>query len=128
MDAVFHALAHRARRRMLDILTATPGLSVGDVSDRFEISRVAVMKHLRALEAAGLVISKAEGRTRRLFANVAPIQMIHDRWTSEYSRFWARRVTDVKYALEQGLGQGDAGTVGGGETDDSDANDQGTST
>jgi DNA-binding transcriptional ArsR family regulator len=60
------------------------------------------MKHLRVLEDAGLVISKREGRSRRLYFNAVPIQMIYDRWTTEYSSLWARRLTDLKYRVEMG--------------------------
>lgn len=103
MDRVFQALAHADRRRMLDILKAEPGASVGTVAGRFGMSRVAVMKHLKVLEDAGLLIRKADekdGRSRRLFFNAAPIQMVYDRWTTEYSRYWAPKVTGIKYAVE----------------------------
>lgn len=85
---------------MLDLINASPGCSVNDVAAHFEFSRIAVMKHLRVLEAAGLVHSEKEGRTRRLYFNAAPIQMIYDRWTSQYSRYWASRMTRIKYAVE----------------------------
>jgi predicted transcriptional regulator len=100
MDAIFQALAHAARRRMLDLINASPGCSVNDVAAHFEFSRIAVMKHLRVLEAAGLVHSEKAGRTRRLYFNAAPIQMICDRWTTQYSRYWASRMTRIKYAVE----------------------------
>lgn len=100
MDAIFQALGHAARRRMLDVINASPGCSVNDVAAHFEISRIAVMKHLRVLEEAGLVHSEKAGRTRRLYFNAAPIQMIYDRWTTQYSRYWASRMTRIKYAVE----------------------------
>jgi DNA-binding transcriptional ArsR family regulator len=100
MDALFQALGHAARRRMLDIVKASPGCSVNDVADHFPISRIAVMKHLRVLEEAGLLHSEKHGRTRQLRFNAAPIQMIYDRWTTEFSRYWASRLTRIKYAVE----------------------------
>ena len=100
MDTIFQALGHAARRRMLDVINASPGCSVNDVAAHFEISRIAVMKHLRVLEAAGLMHSEKVGRTRRLYFNAAPIQMIYDRWTTQYSRYWASRMTRIKYAVE----------------------------
>lgn len=100
MDVIFQALGHAARRRMLDVINASPGCSVNDVAAHFEISRIAVMKHLRVLEQAGLVHSEKTGRTRRLYFNAAPIQMIYDRWTTQYSRYWASRMTRIKYAVE----------------------------
>jgi len=100
MDLVFGALAHPARRYMLDLLVQSPGMSVSALASHFEISRVAVMKHLQALEAAELVISEKDGRVRRLHFNPMPIQRIHDRWTSEYSRFWAGHLADLQARVE----------------------------
>ena len=100
MDAVFQALAHESRRRMLDIVKDEPGIGVGALAAAFDVSRIAVMKHLAVLEEANLVISEKDGRTRRLYFNAAPIQMIHDRWTTEYSAYWAGRMTQIKYLAE----------------------------
>lgn len=101
MDAVFQALASATRREMLDIVRNDPGLSVGAVAQRFDVSRVAVMRHLSVLEEAGLIISDKRGRTRHLYMNAVPIQMIHDRWSSEYSGLWAGRMLDIKHLAEQ---------------------------
>ena len=100
MDSVFHALAHAHRRKMLDVLKAMPGCSVNDVCKYFEISRIAVMKHLAVLEEANLVIAEKTGRTKSLYFNAATIQLIYDRWTTEYSKFWASHVTDIKFKAE----------------------------
>jgi predicted transcriptional regulator len=100
MDNLFHALASTVRREILDIVKASPGCSVLHVCQYFDVTRIAIMKHLRVLEDAGLVISEKRGRTRHLYFNAAPIQAIHDRWTSEYSALWAGRLTDFKHALE----------------------------
>ena len=105
MDLVFKALASPVRRRILDIVRDSPGCSVQDVCAHFEMSRIAVMKHLGVLETARLVLSEKEGRTRRLRANVVPIQQI---WTTEYSALWARHLTGIKYRVEA---QGDGGSV-----------------
>jgi predicted transcriptional regulator len=101
MDALFSALAHRHRRRILDLVKNNPGCSVGDVSGHFDISRVAVMKHLRVLEQGGLLVSEKRGRTRELYVNTVPIQMIYDRWTTEYSGMWSERLTRLKYRIEE---------------------------
>lgn len=100
MDAVFRALASEPRRRMLDIVKNRPGCNVNDVSAAFDMSRIAVMKHLRQLEEAELILSRKEGRDRRLYHNAVPIQMIYDRWTTEYSALWAGRMTAIKYRVE----------------------------
>jgi DNA-binding transcriptional ArsR family regulator len=100
LDAVFHALAHPARRQLLDLVRAAPGCNVNDVCRPFALSRIAVMKHLRVLEEAGLLISRKSGRSRELYFNVVPIQQIYERWTSEYGALWARRLLDLKQRVE----------------------------
>ncbi len=100
MDAVFAALASEPRRRILDILKKEPGANVNRVCEFFDIGRVAVMKHLAALEHANLVVSEKAGRERRLWFNPVPIHMIYDRWTTEFSDYWAGRLARVKYTLE----------------------------
>ena len=101
MDAVFQALAHSDRRRMLDHVKRHPGCSVSEVAAGFDVTRIAVMRHLTVLEEAGLLISEKRGRTRHLYLNIVPIQAIHDRWTSEYAALWAGRVLDIKHLAEQ---------------------------
>lgn len=100
MDAVFHALAHSARRSILDYVRAAPGLTVGALASNFDVSRIAVMNHLAVLEKAGLIISEKDGRARKLYLNAMPIQDIHERWTDIYSAHWAERVNVIKHAAE----------------------------
>jgi DNA-binding transcriptional ArsR family regulator len=100
-DLVFAALAHAARRHILDLLVMRPGMPVKAVASHFEISRIAVMKHLAALEAAGLIISEKDGRERRLYFNPVPIQQIYDRWTDQYSSFWAGRLVDIQTRVQE---------------------------
>lgn len=69
------------------------------------MSRIGVMKHLDLLVESGLVVSRKQGRTRQLFFNAAPIQMIYDRWTDEYSSFWVTQAVDLKYEVESSLAQ-----------------------
>ena len=99
-NAVFAALASFTRRQILDLLTAHPGLTVKAVASHFPVSRIAVMKHLATLEAADLIISRKNGRERRLYFNPVPIQQIYDRWTDQYSSFWASRMTDIRARVE----------------------------
>ena len=100
MDAVFAALALEGRRRILDILKKEPGCNVNRVCEFFDIGRIAVMKHLDVLEGANLVISEKVGRERQLYFNPVPIHMIYDRWTTEFSAYWAGRLAQMKYRLE----------------------------
>jgi predicted transcriptional regulator len=97
---VFAALASEPRRRILDILKKDPGCNVNHVCGHFGIGRIAVMKHLAALEGANLVISEKDGRQRHLWFNPVPIHMIYDRWTTEFSDYWAGRLARMKYRLE----------------------------
>ena len=102
LDAVFVALASQPRRHILDILAARPGSTVNQVAEQFEMSRVGVLKHINVLEDAGLVVSEKIGRERPLYFNPVPLQLIHERWSSDYGRFWAARLTQLKYAVEEG--------------------------
>lgn len=100
MERVFRALADRNRRRILDIVKSEPGLSVSGLADHFNFSRFAVMKHLRVLEGAGLLTLRKDGRQKKIYLNAIPIQMIYDRWLSDFSRHWAGGLTRLKYTLE----------------------------
>ncbi len=100
MNAVFSALAHETRRRILDLLRQKPGAGVGEIAMEFDVSRIAIMKHLAVLEEANLIVSQKDGRTRRLYFNAAPIRMIYDRWTDDYSGYWAGEITRLKYLAE----------------------------
>jgi predicted transcriptional regulator len=100
MDQLFQALGNESRRRILDIVKEDPGIGVGALASQFDVSRIAVMKHLAVLEQANLVTSEKEGRVRRLYFNAVPIQMIHERWTTEYSAYWAGQATRIKYLAE----------------------------
>ena len=100
MDKVFQALASAPRREILDIVRDQPGCSVMHVCKYFDVSRIAVMKHLNVLEKAGLLISEKQGRTRCLYFNAIPIQMIYERWTTEFGTLWAGRLTEFKRRAE----------------------------
>lgn len=101
VDSLLAALAHSGRRRMLDLLIAHPGMSVKALASHFEMSRVGVLKHVQTLEEVELVLSCKEGRVRHLFFNPVPIQLLHDRWTDKYSRFWSERMVDIKARVER---------------------------
>jgi len=100
MDAIFQALANENRRRILDLVKASPGITVGKLAAEFDVSRVAVMKHLRVLEDSDLLVSEKDGRSRRFYFNAVPIQLIYDRWTTEYNAYWSGSLTRLKYAAE----------------------------
>jgi DNA-binding transcriptional ArsR family regulator len=101
MDEVFKALADRNRRKMLDMVRDNPGMNVNELAEHFEFSRYAVMKHLKILEAAKLLLPKREWKEKKLYLNAIPIREIHDRWISKYSGEWASRLTKLKNDLEK---------------------------
>jgi DNA-binding transcriptional ArsR family regulator len=100
MDRVFAALSHTSRREMLDHLRDTPGLSVGELASRFDVTRIAVMNHLKVLQEAQLVISEKDGRSRRLYLNAVPMQAIYERWTDTFSAHWLDRMSLIKNVAE----------------------------
>ncbi|MEM9661162.1 MAG: metalloregulator ArsR/SmtB family transcription factor [Planctomycetota bacterium] len=104
LDDLFGALSHADRRRMLDLLTSHPGLTVGALASHFPISRVAVIKHLARLERADLVIGERVGRERRLYFNPMPMRMVYDRWTDQYTRFFGERPADIRARVEAASG------------------------
>ena len=103
-DDVFRGLADPSRRRILDLLKGEPGMNLTELSAHFEFSRFAVMKHLKSLERANLVVSRRVGRERQLYVNAVPLQAIYDRWISQYGAVLARRITSLKRELEQETG------------------------
>lgn len=100
MDAVFKALADPTRRGLLDELFREDGQTLSALEARFEITRFAVMKHLRLLEAAGLVVTRRRGREKLHFLNPVPIRLVHDRWVSKYAEPWAAGLSALKSGLE----------------------------
>ena len=102
LDATFFALSSNFRRRILDLLKREGGCNVNHVCAFFadEVGRHAVMKHLAALERGGLLITARDGRDKRLWFDPTPLQLIHERWTTEYSAYWAARLTRLKYDAE----------------------------
>jgi len=101
MDAVFRALADPTRRSLLDTLYEEDGQTLSALERRLPMTRIGVMKHLRVLEAAGLVTTKRRGREKLHFLNPVPIRLVHDRWVSKYAEPWAATLTGLKRRLEK---------------------------
>jgi DNA-binding transcriptional ArsR family regulator len=101
MDAVFKALGDPTRRRLLDMLFRRDGQTLGQLERRLAMTRFGVMKHLRVLEEAGLVVTKRRGREKLHFLNAVPIRQIHDRWIDKYSAPVAAMLTGLKTAIEE---------------------------
>ena len=100
MDKVFRALADPTSRRLLDELFREDGQTLSALEARFKMSRFGVMKHLKLLEEAGLVVAKRRGREKLHFLNPVPIRLVHDRWVSKYAEPWAAALSRLKNTLE----------------------------
>src|SRR5579862_1928730 len=103
MDDVFRALADPTRRSLLDELYAEDGQTLTALEERLPMTRFGVMKHLRVLEAAGLVTTRRRGREKLHFLNAVPIRLVHDRWVSKYAEPWAAGLSDIKQRLESSM-------------------------
>jgi len=101
MDDVFKALADPTRRALLDLLFEEDGQTLTALERRLPMSRFGVMKHLKVLEEAHLVVTRRRGREKLHFLNPVPIRLIHDRWVSKYAEPWAAALTDIKRELEE---------------------------
>lgn len=101
MELAFKALADPSRRSLLDRLFERDGQTLGQLCDRAEMTRFGVMKHLRLLEAAGLVTTRRVGRVKFHYLNPVPIRLIHDRWISKYAAPWVGALGALKRQLEE---------------------------
>ncbi len=101
MDDVFKALADPTRRGLLDELFKADGQSLSALEQRLPMTRFGVMKHLKVLEEAGLVVTKRRGREKLHFLNPVPIRLVHDRWVSKYAEPWAAALSGLKKSLEE---------------------------
>jgi DNA-binding transcriptional ArsR family regulator len=99
-DQVFKALADGSRRFLLDLLFKRDGQTLGELESELAMTRFGVMKHLRVLENAGLVVTRRSGREKLHFLNTVPIRLIHDRWIDKYTERQVSALADLKTALE----------------------------
>ena len=100
-DRVFKALADPTRRFLLDRLFARDGRTLTELESELEMTRFGVMKHLRVLEDAGLVVTRRSGREKLHFLNPVPIRLIHDRWIDKYTERRVSALADLKTELER---------------------------
>jgi DNA-binding transcriptional ArsR family regulator len=101
-DRVFKALADSSRRLLLDRLFERDGRTLTELEEHLDMTRFGVMKHLRVLEEAGLVVSRKVGRTRLHYLNPVPIRLIHDRWIDKYTELRVSALAELKTELEAG--------------------------
>jgi uncharacterized protein YndB with AHSA1/START domain/DNA-binding transcriptional ArsR family regulator len=76
------------------------GQTLNALASRFDMTRVAVAKHLHLLEDAGLVVTRRRGREKLHYLNPVPIRLVHDRWVSKYTEAWTAGLADLKRDLE----------------------------
>ena len=99
-DLIFKALADSSRRLLLDLLFQRDGQTLGELEAPLAMTRFGVMKHLRVLENAGLVLTRKSGREKHHFLNAVPIRLIHDRWIDKYTEQHVSALAEVKTTLE----------------------------
>jgi DNA-binding transcriptional ArsR family regulator len=100
-DAVFKALADPTRRHLLDRLYERDGRTLTELESELEMTRFGVMKHLRVLEDAGLVVTRRAGREKQHFLNPVPIRLVHDRWIDKYTEHRVAALSNLKTRLEE---------------------------
>jgi DNA-binding transcriptional ArsR family regulator len=100
-DRVFKALADPTRRLLLDQLFQRDGLSLKELEAAVDMTRFGVMKHLKQLESAGLIITRKSGREKLHFLNSVPIRQIHDRWITKYTERHMSALIELKNELER---------------------------
>ena len=99
-DLVFRALSDPTRRHLLDRLFERDGRTLTELESELEMTRFGVMKHLRLLEEAGLVVTRREGRQKLHYLNPVPIRLIHDRWIDKYTERQVSALSELKTRLE----------------------------
>ena len=100
-DQVFKALADPTRRFLLDRLFERDGRTLTELESEIEMTRFGVMKHLRVLEDARLVVTRRDGREKLHFLNPVPIRLVHDRWIDKYTEHRVAALADLKTELEE---------------------------
>ena len=95
------ALADPTRRHLLDRLFERDGRTLGELESELTMTRFGVMKHLRVLEEANLVVTHKSGREKLHFLNPIPIRLIHDRWIDKYTERRVTALIDLKNELEE---------------------------
>ncbi len=100
MDQIFKALNDPTRRAILDSLRLKDGQTLTDLLEHLDMTRFGVMKHLRVLEDANLIITRKSGRFKYAYLNAMPLQDVMDRWVAPFLQPQAKALSDLKARLE----------------------------
>jgi DNA-binding transcriptional ArsR family regulator len=101
IDRVFKALADRSRRKLLDVLYANHGQTLGELCQHLDMTRQAVTQHLAVLEKANLVVTSRRGREKLHYLNPVPVHEIYQRWIRKFERSRLQALHDLKQRLEE---------------------------
>lgn len=99
-DALFKALADPSRRKLLDLLHAHDGRSLGELCEHLDMTRQGVTQHLALLEAANLIATVRRGREKLHFLNPVPLQEIYDRWIAKFEKPRLQALSHLRKTLE----------------------------
>ncbi len=99
-NLLFKALADPSRRKLLDVLYAHDGQTLGELCTHLDMTRQAVTQHLGLLEAANLVATQWRGREKLHFLNPVPLQQLHERWIAKFEKPRLDALSDLKRKLE----------------------------
>ena len=100
MDLVFKALADRSRRKLLDLLCAENGRTLGELCDHLDMARQSASQHLDVLEAANLVSTARRGREKLHFINPVPLHDVYERWIQQFEVSRLAFLGDLKAVAE----------------------------
>ena len=101
LHLAFRALADPTRRFLLDLLYERDGRTLTELESELSMTRFGVMKHLKVLEEADLVVTRRSGREKLHFLNPVPIRLIHDRCIDKYTEHNVTALLDLKTQLEK---------------------------
>jgi DNA-binding transcriptional ArsR family regulator/uncharacterized protein YndB with AHSA1/START domain len=106
MDTIFKALGDPARRALLDSLRKRDGQTLTELEEQLDMTRFGVMKHLKVLEDAHLIVTRRQGRFKHHYLNALPLQEMLDRWVAPFLRPQAQALSDLKSRLERETAMG----------------------
>lgn len=100
MSDIFKALADPVRRELLDRLRQRPGMTLTELEAPYDMTRFGVMRHLKILEAAGLVTTEKVGRNKHHFLNPVPLHEIQERWLTRFTSAAAQTLAELRHSIE----------------------------